>query len=118
MPSTFFFLMIRRPPRSTLFPYTTLFRSNYKYILSLADVIGVFTLTGLTTAVTRAAARGCDGSLGTAFKRSLTWSISMLVIAGALGAYYLTQGNALLGIGLLVIGATMPLIVAASLYRP
>src|SRR5437660_10778771 len=25
----FFFLMIRRPPRSTLFPYTTLFRSQY-----------------------------------------------------------------------------------------
>src|SRR2546430_10165530 len=30
MPSrrSFFFLMIRRPPRSTLFPYTTLFRSD------------------------------------------------------------------------------------------
>src|SRR5690349_22549461 len=27
--SSFFFLMIRRPPRSTLFPYTTLFRSSY-----------------------------------------------------------------------------------------
>src|SRR5256885_16271748 len=27
LPSFFFFLMIRRPPRSTLFPYTTLFRS-------------------------------------------------------------------------------------------
>src|SRR5262252_10525794 len=26
--SLFFFLMIRRPPRSTLFPYTTLFRST------------------------------------------------------------------------------------------
>src|SRR2546430_13564295 len=26
-PFVFFFLMIRRPPRSTLFPYTTLFRS-------------------------------------------------------------------------------------------
>src|SRR5258706_5721972 len=26
----FFFLMIRRPPRSTLFPYTTLFRSEHK----------------------------------------------------------------------------------------
>src|SRR2546427_9262853 len=25
----FFFLMIRRPPRSTLFPYTTLFRSGW-----------------------------------------------------------------------------------------
>src|SRR2546427_11904831 len=27
VPAAFFFLMIRRPPRSTLFPYTTLFRS-------------------------------------------------------------------------------------------
>src|SRR5947207_11022079 len=27
--SFFFFLMIRRPPRSTLFPYTTLFRSVF-----------------------------------------------------------------------------------------
>src|SRR5258707_1992218 len=26
---SFFFLMIRRPPRSTLFPYTTLFRSRF-----------------------------------------------------------------------------------------
>src|SRR3954467_12593842 len=37
------FLMIRRPPRSTLFPYTTLFRSNDTatteiYTLSLHDV--------------------------------------------------------------------------------
>src|SRR3712207_8386906 len=28
MSKSFFFLMIRRPPRSTLFPYTTLFRSD------------------------------------------------------------------------------------------
>src|SRR6266481_7891817 len=29
----FFFLMIRRPPRSTLFPYTTLFRSRLPHPL-------------------------------------------------------------------------------------
>src|SRR5437773_12550076 len=29
----FFFLMIRRPPRSTLFPYTTLFRSRPERVL-------------------------------------------------------------------------------------
>src|SRR5205807_8377932 len=29
-----FFLMIRRPPRSTLFPYTTLFRSNRSGLLA------------------------------------------------------------------------------------
>src|SRR5437764_14998423 len=28
LPSYFFFFMLRRPPRSTLFPYTTLFRSH------------------------------------------------------------------------------------------
>src|SRR5688572_32760113 len=28
----FFFLMIRRPPRSTLFPYTTLFRSQVEEV--------------------------------------------------------------------------------------
>src|SRR5260370_22288182 len=30
--SSFFFLMIRRPPRSTLFPYTTLFRSPEHHV--------------------------------------------------------------------------------------
>src|SRR5689334_18585972 len=29
----FFFLLIRRPPRSTLFPYTTLFRSGLRRLL-------------------------------------------------------------------------------------
>src|SRR2546425_7949761 len=32
----FFFLMIRRPPRSTLFPYTTLFRSRDAYTQRVA----------------------------------------------------------------------------------
>src|SRR5258706_4519399 len=33
----FFFLMIRRPPRSTLFPYTTLFRSRKLTIFFTAE---------------------------------------------------------------------------------
>src|SRR5207248_9367516 len=47
---SFFFLMLRRPPRSTLFPYTTLFRSHGGHlqmapraperVLSLARVLG------------------------------------------------------------------------------
>src|SRR5438874_10436340 len=32
--SDFFFFMIRRPPRSTLFPYTTLFRSLQQVLLA------------------------------------------------------------------------------------
>src|SRR2546430_10147588 len=33
----FFFLMIRRPPRSTLFPYTTLFRSPSSRVASMSS---------------------------------------------------------------------------------
>src|SRR2546430_3759663 len=39
----FFFLMIRRPPRSTLFPYTTLFRS---LIGALGGFVGILMLAG------------------------------------------------------------------------
>src|SRR2546427_11406112 len=42
--SLFFFLMIRRPPRSTLFPYTTLFRSGIFSLDWLADLSNIGTL--------------------------------------------------------------------------
>src|SRR3712207_9386423 len=35
-----FFLMIRRPPRSTLFPYTTLFRSHH--LVAEGDTVAVW----------------------------------------------------------------------------
>src|SRR5437868_15477494 len=37
----FFFLMIRRPPRSTLFPYTTLFRSEPAGLVRERDALAV-----------------------------------------------------------------------------
>src|SRR5256885_6909459 len=47
----FFFLMIRRPPRSTLFPYTTLFRSlllpAFGYAIALLGLNLLFGTTGL-----------------------------------------------------------------------
>src|SRR6266478_821384 len=41
----FFFLMIRRPPRSTLFPYTTLFRSQAGLALFGGVLLGLAYLT-------------------------------------------------------------------------
>src|SRR2546423_14710274 len=38
MERCFFFLMIRRPPRSTLFPYTTLFRSPRNGVMACRAV--------------------------------------------------------------------------------
>src|SRR2546422_10739970 len=44
--SLFFFLMIRRPPRSTLFPYTTLFRSEVVEMRTRAVQIAVDRMAG------------------------------------------------------------------------
>src|SRR2546425_3598041 len=40
-PMIFFFLMIRRPPRSTLFPYTTLFRSRYERLATASATLSL-----------------------------------------------------------------------------
>src|SRR2546430_8384059 len=44
----FFFLMIRRPPRSTLFPYTTLFRSSVSLAQRRLERLSVGGTTPLT----------------------------------------------------------------------
>src|SRR2546425_1638897 len=65
----FFFLMIRRPPRSTLFPYTTLFRSTRAVIMhSNSQLTDCFVSLAL-----RRAAHDCitgDGSSSAALRRS------------------------------------------------
>jgi O-antigen/teichoic acid export membrane protein len=91
---------------------------NYKYVLSLAGIIGALTLTGLGTAVTRAVARGHEGTLRYAFRLMLIWSIGMVALSAAAGSYYLFKDNIFLGLSLFIIGATSPIIAAASLYRP
>src|SRR3712207_8695147 len=51
----FFFLMIRRPPRSTLFPYTTLFRSQDVIWVgggSVANLLAVWRVHGLDDVLT------------------------------------------------------------------
>src|SRR5712692_12030055 len=51
--------MIRRPPRSTLFPYTTLFRSDSSSMIAVAR-----TLVGLGYVALRFDMRGCGESEG------------------------------------------------------
>src|SRR3712207_8639253 len=46
----YFFLMIRRPPRSTLFPYTTLFRSTTPALLGLFSLVTLLAHCQMTQA--------------------------------------------------------------------
>src|SRR3712207_7291217 len=61
---SFFFLMIRRPPRSTLFPYTTLFRSIIMLVMPLllaVMVIGAAATLAQTGFLWRPSALAPDG---------------------------------------------------------
>src|SRR3712207_8183738 len=65
--SFFFFLMIRRPPRSTLFPYTTLFRS--KWLTTPRTSVATFVRIAGSSRTLRSASLS-DGSSIRVFARS------------------------------------------------
>src|SRR3712207_7638449 len=58
--SFFFFLMIRRPPRSTLFPYTTLFRSHHLHAAVGAQPAGEEQQVGQPSGGEAVAGRGVE----------------------------------------------------------
>src|SRR3989344_4903049 len=68
---------------------------TYRYILSLASIFNVFTLTGMNSAVARAVAIGHEGALRTSVKYQLKWNLLMLVAFFTLGGYYLANGDIL-----------------------
>ena len=89
---------------------------NYKYILSLLGILGIFSLDGIGSAVTQAVARGLEGSFYTGFKIKLKWGLlgSLAAIGGAI--YYLIRGNNLMPIPLLISAFFIPLMYASQIY--
>src|SRR5258705_4477990 len=76
-----FFLMIRRPPRSTLFPYTTLFRSLSERSLALPRTVALI----LGAAFVAAAAQVSVPLPGTPVPMTLQ-PLAVLLVGGLLGA--------------------------------
>jgi len=88
----------------------------YKYILSIAGIIGTFSLTGLTTAVTQSVSKGFDGSLSEGFRINLKWSFGIVFISFGSALYYWIQGNSTLSLSLIIIGMATPFLSGYSLY--
>jgi len=66
---------------------------QYKYVLSLASIVGAFSLTGMATAVIQAVARGLDGTLSKAFRLNLKWGVLITAISLAGSLYYFFSGD-------------------------
>lgn len=89
---------------------------TYQYLLSIGAIVGAFTLTGMNGAITRAVARGFEGSYRESIRVQLKWNIVPLLVAWAGGAYYFAHGNATLGWGLVLIGIFVPLSTTFNTY--
>src|SRR2546421_5142779 len=78
--------MIRRPPRSTLFPYTTLFRSLYFEGGGTQTLAGAGTVTFGTHTSNRLTAEGDGGS--NSMPLTITNGITTQAGCGLIGAFY------------------------------
>lgn len=89
---------------------------TYQYLLSVGSIVGAFTLTGMNSALTRAVARGHEGTVNASFPLQLRWGLLPLLGAWAMAAYYLSHGNSIIGFGLILIGVFVPLNNALNSY--
>lgn len=88
----------------------------YRYVLTVAAIIGAFSLTGLPMALMRAAARDYPGSLKAAFILNLRWSFLVVLGATAGALYYGVRENYVLAGAMVLIAVFSPLLSAGNLF--
>jgi O-antigen/teichoic acid export membrane protein len=91
---------------------------NYKFIVAVTGVVGALTLTGLSSAITQATAKGYVGMLKQAFRVQNKWAFIPFVVLLAISSYYFFRGNTEFGISFSIAALTMPLLASFSLYDP
>jgi O-antigen/teichoic acid export membrane protein len=89
---------------------------NYRYVMSISGALGFLTLSGMSTAVTQAVARGHDGILRYAVKLQLKWNMLFLAASSLVGAYYIANDNSVVGLSILILGLSFPFISAFSTF--
>ncbi len=88
----------------------------YKYVLSVAGIIGALTLTGMGTAVIQGVAAGEEAILRAAFKKAVQFAALPWLVAWVVAFYYWYQGNLILAGSLGLVGIALPLTNAFGLY--
>ena len=82
---------------------------TYRYVLSIFALLSISTLQGMSTAITRAVARGYEGSFKTALGTKLRWGVAGAAASLATSLYYYLQGNNTLAISFLIATVFVPI---------
>ncbi|MDD4332936.1 MAG: oligosaccharide flippase family protein [Patescibacteria group bacterium] len=88
----------------------------YKYILSVAGILSIPTLSGINTAIIQAVARGYEGTFNRALKTKILWGILGGIASLFLAGYYYYLGNSVLTISFLIAAIFTPFMDSLTLY--
>lgn len=89
---------------------------EYKFILSIATILGTFTLSGLNIGTLRSISLGYEGTLRYAFWQNIKWSALFFLGSGAVAGYYFLQGNYSIAVAMLFVGCLSPILNSSNLY--
>lgn len=89
----------------------------YKYVLSIASILSIPTLSGMSTAITQAIARGYDGSFVPALKTRIRWGLLGGLLGITLAGYYYINNNIDLTISFLIASIFLPIMDPLSSYN-
>ena len=90
---------------------------TYQFILAIASILAVCTLSGVGTAIVRSVARGEEGMFRYGFRLKLKWSVIIVIISGVIATYYYLMGDVTLATAFLIVGVATPLIESFRLYE-
>jgi O-antigen/teichoic acid export membrane protein len=90
---------------------------TYQFILAVAGILAVCTLSGMGTAITKAVSQGKDGAYRYGAAQKLKWSSLIFVLSTVIGFYYFSNNNSALGVSFLIVGITTPFIESFKLYE-
>lgn len=89
---------------------------EYKYILSIASILAIPTLTGMGTAITQSVARGYEGSFIPAVKTKIKWGFLSSIASLSLSGYYFYNDNHTLTIAFLITAIFLPFFDTLGVY--
>jgi len=89
---------------------------TYKFVISIASILAIPTLSGMNTALLRAVAKGREGALISVLKTKLKWGVFSALASFILSGYYFYKGNITLTLSFLLIAGFIPLMNSFSVY--
>ena len=88
---------------------------QYKYVLSIINLLSTFSLTGLSMAVLQSVSAGYEGTVRYAFWQNIKWSVFFFLGSGIVSVYYFLHSHFVFGFSMLLAGCLWPIFISTNL---